>query len=177
MAMSKTQARATVEESVAIVLSELSRGRWRGVESGLRTALQAAHATQRRGVLITVVKGGLPADPRLSNSAQRVVRILELFTDKRPLWGVANVAAALEMERSTTHRYLASLVAVGQLRQQTKGTKYMRTEVAAGRPHAELVRLILEDMVPAMSDPDDVAWAGIWAMVVSEAERLAEAAS
>lgn len=44
-----------------------------------------------------------------NGTADRAIRILQLFTPERPVWTVSQLASRLGMPRSTTYRYLASL--------------------------------------------------------------------
>jgi IclR family pca regulon transcriptional regulator len=61
-------------------------------------------------------KAGL-RDPRYSQSLKRGLAILGCFTPERPVLGIADIADELEMSRSTTHRYVITLVALGCLEQ------------------------------------------------------------
>jgi len=79
-----------------------------------RTSPDAAKAT----------KDGEPAwsipslrEPRYSQSLERGLAILGCFTPKRPVLGIADIADDLGMSRSTTHRYVITLVALGYLEQ------------------------------------------------------------
>jgi IclR family transcriptional regulator, pca regulon regulatory protein len=56
-------------------------------------------------------------DSRYSQSLERGLAILGCFTSDRPVLGIADIAAELEMSRSTTHRYVITLVALGYLEQ------------------------------------------------------------
>jgi IclR family transcriptional regulator, pca regulon regulatory protein len=56
-------------------------------------------------------------EPRYSQSLERGLAILGCFRPERPMLGVAEVADDLGMSRSTTHRYLITLVALGFLKQ------------------------------------------------------------
>jgi IclR family pca regulon transcriptional regulator len=56
-------------------------------------------------------------DPRFSQSLERGLAILRCFTPKRPLMGIADVAEELGMSRSTTHRYISTLLVLGYLEQ------------------------------------------------------------
>jgi IclR family pca regulon transcriptional regulator len=56
-------------------------------------------------------------EPRYSQSLERGLAILGCFTPKRPLLGIADIADELGMRRSTTHRYVITLVALGYLEQ------------------------------------------------------------
>src|ERR1700684_4590832 len=55
--------------------------------------------------------------PRFSQSLERGLAVLGCFTPKRPLLGIADIADGLGMSRSTTHRYVITLVALGYLEQ------------------------------------------------------------
>jgi IclR family pca regulon transcriptional regulator len=52
-----------------------------------------------------------------SQSLERGLAILSCFTPKRPVLGIADIADELGMSRSTTHRYVITLLALGYLEQ------------------------------------------------------------
>jgi IclR family pca regulon transcriptional regulator len=54
-------------------------------------------------------------EPRYSQSVERGLAILECFTPERPVLGIADLADELGMSRSTTHRYVFTLTALGHL--------------------------------------------------------------
>jgi IclR family pca regulon transcriptional regulator len=56
-------------------------------------------------------------EPRYSQSLERGLAILGCFTPSRPVLGVSDIADDLGMSRSTTHRYVITLVALGYLEQ------------------------------------------------------------
>ena len=56
-------------------------------------------------------------EPRYSQSLERGLAILGCFSPKRPVMGIADIADELGMSRSTTHRYVITLVALGYLEQ------------------------------------------------------------
>jgi IclR family pca regulon transcriptional regulator len=56
-------------------------------------------------------------EPRFSQSVERGLAILECFSPERPVWGIADIADALGMSRSTTHRYVVTLTTLGYLAQ------------------------------------------------------------
>jgi IclR family pca regulon transcriptional regulator len=56
-------------------------------------------------------------EPRYSQSLERGLAILACFTPERPVLGIADIADELGMSRSTTHRYVITLVALGYLEQ------------------------------------------------------------
>jgi IclR family transcriptional regulator, pca regulon regulatory protein len=59
----------------------------------------------------------LGGEARYSQSLERGLAILACFSLERPLLGIAELAEMLGMSRSTTHRYVITLVALGYLRQ------------------------------------------------------------
>ena len=56
-------------------------------------------------------------EPRYSQSLERGLAILGCFTPERPVLGIADIADDLGMSRSTTHRYVITLLALGFLEQ------------------------------------------------------------
>jgi IclR family transcriptional regulator, pca regulon regulatory protein len=56
-------------------------------------------------------------EPRYSQSLERGLAILSAFTPKRAVLGIADIADTLGMNRSTTHRYVVTLCALGYLEQ------------------------------------------------------------
>lgn len=56
-------------------------------------------------------------EARYSQSLERGLAILTCFTPKRPVLGIADIADELGMSRSTTHRYVITLLALGYLEQ------------------------------------------------------------
>ena len=56
-------------------------------------------------------------EPRYSQSLERGLAILGCFSSVRPVLGIADIADNLGMSRSTTHRYVITLVALGYLEQ------------------------------------------------------------
>ncbi len=62
-------------------------------------------------------------EPRYSQSLERGLAILGCFTPERPVLGIADIADELDMRRSTTHRYVITLTALGYLKQGA-GRKY-----------------------------------------------------
>ena len=57
------------------------------------------------------------SEPRYSQSLERGLAILECFTPKHPVLGIVDIAERLGMSRSTTHRYVTTLLALGYLEQ------------------------------------------------------------
>lgn len=56
-------------------------------------------------------------EPRYSQSLERGLAILMCFTPEHPILGIADIADELGMSRSTTHRYMITLLALGYLEQ------------------------------------------------------------
>ena len=56
-------------------------------------------------------------EPRYSQSLERGPRDPQLLHAQRPVLGIADIADELGMSRSTTHRYVITLVALGYLEQ------------------------------------------------------------
>ncbi len=56
-------------------------------------------------------------EPRYSQSLERGLAILRCFTPQRSVLGIAEIADDVGMSRSTTHRYVITLVALGYLEQ------------------------------------------------------------
>lgn len=61
--------------------------------------------------------------PRYSQSLERGLAILSCFSSERPVRGIAEIADELGMSRSTTHRYVVTLLALNYL-EQGAGRKY-----------------------------------------------------
>jgi IclR family pca regulon transcriptional regulator len=75
-------------------------------------APKASSATQEPAWSIPSLR-----EPRYSQSLERGLAILSCFTPKRPVLGIADIADELGMSRSTTHRYVITLLALGYLEQ------------------------------------------------------------
>lgn len=80
----------------------------------MRNALEAH--LDRRGSAIR--EGGY------SQSLERGLAILSTFGAARPLLGVSELAGRVGLSRSTTHRYIATLAALGYLEQDAGSKKY-----------------------------------------------------
>lgn len=65
----------------------------------------------------------LKSNPYYSQSLDRGLAILACFTAVRPVLGIADIADALGMSHSTTHRYASTLVELGYL-EKTRARKY-----------------------------------------------------
>ncbi|MGH3050895.1 MAG: IclR family transcriptional regulator, partial [Gaiellaceae bacterium] len=59
-----------------------------------------------------------------SQSLERGLAILSAFRSGRPLLGVSEIGREIELSRSTTHRYVATLATLGYLQQDPATRKY-----------------------------------------------------
>ncbi|HEX4518564.1 MAG TPA: IclR family transcriptional regulator [Gaiellaceae bacterium] len=59
-----------------------------------------------------------------SQSLERGLAILSAFTSTRPLFGVSELAREVGLSRSSTHRYIATLAALGYLEQDRSTRRY-----------------------------------------------------
>lgn len=57
---------------------------------------------------------------RYSRSLERALMLLSCFTGARPVMGLGDIAAAVQMSHTTTHRYASTLTALGYLEQDSK---------------------------------------------------------
>src|ERR671919_1978963 len=64
------------------------------------------------------------ADGTYSQSLERGLSILSSFKSARPLLGVSELARDVGFSRSTTHRYVATLAALGYLEQDPATRRY-----------------------------------------------------
>lgn len=69
-------------------------------------------------------RGRTAADPSFSVSLERGLRILSCFTGDRPVLGIADLARAAGLTKSTTHRYVATLTRLGYIQQDPESRKY-----------------------------------------------------
>ena len=64
------------------------------------------------------------ASSGFSRSLERGLAILSSFSELRPVLGVADLARAADLTKSTTHRYVATLARLGYLQQDPETRKY-----------------------------------------------------
>jgi IclR family transcriptional regulator, pca regulon regulatory protein len=77
--------------------------------------MSASVATSKRAA---PAAGPDSADPdRTFRSLQYGLGLLRLFTAERPVWGIAEMARALNVDRATAHRYAATCLELGYLEQ------------------------------------------------------------
>ncbi|MFI5042648.1 MAG: IclR family transcriptional regulator, partial [Acidimicrobiales bacterium] len=62
--------------------------------------------------------------PGRSQSLERGLAILSSFTESRSLLGIADLAREVDLNKSTVHRYVATLAALGFLQQDVETRKY-----------------------------------------------------
>src|SRR3954447_2846151 len=67
---------------------------------------------------------GTPRNTAYSQSLERGLAILSAFRSGRPLLGVSELGRDIGLSRSTTHRYVATLAALGYLQQDPPTKKY-----------------------------------------------------
>src|SRR3954449_10493132 len=60
----------------------------------------------------------------MSQSLERGLAVLALFKAGQPLMGVSEIGRALDLSRSTAHRYVSTLAALGYLRQDRETKRY-----------------------------------------------------
>ncbi|NKZ02816.1 IclR family transcriptional regulator [Actinomadura latina] len=82
--------------------------------SRILTAVTDDHPPRRR----------IPADPSFSASLDRGLRILSALTGDRSVLGVADLARAVGLNKSTAHRYVATLTKLEYLQQDPETRKY-----------------------------------------------------
>jgi IclR family pca regulon transcriptional regulator len=79
------------------------------------------------------MRAPLPSDGhagRFSSSLETGLAVLRCFTAERPVLGIADVADEVGLSRSTSHRYMVTLVALGFL-EQDAARKYLLAPAAA----------------------------------------------
>jgi IclR family transcriptional regulator, pca regulon regulatory protein len=71
-------------------------------------------------------------EPRYSQSLERGLALIRCFTSDEPVLGIAEMADKTGMSRSTTHRYVITLTALGVLEQPASGSRKYRLGSKAG---------------------------------------------
>jgi IclR family transcriptional regulator, pca regulon regulatory protein len=66
----------------------------------------------------------MTVDGSFSQSLERGLLILSSFTEARPILGIADLARAVGLNKSTTYRYVATLAKLGYLQQDQETKKY-----------------------------------------------------
>lgn len=125
--LSRKRARLEIEEAVQNAQRAIGENNWKEVYACIDKAYMLSRGLRTMPVELRKLKMVPCNDPRISSSAVYSLELLALFTPHEPVWGIAEMAAALGASRSTTHRYAQTLVMCGQL-EQTTGRKYRRAE-------------------------------------------------
>jgi IclR family pca regulon transcriptional regulator len=81
-------------------------------------------------------------EPRYSQSLERGLMILVCFTPDRPRLGIADIAEKIGMSRSTTHRYVTTLVELGYLEQPVGGGHKYRLGSRASDVGMEVLNML-----------------------------------
>jgi IclR family pca regulon transcriptional regulator len=68
--------------------------------------------------------GARLTEPRFSQSLETGLLVMKGFSNELPLQGIAEVADRMEASRSTVHRYMTTLVALGMLEQDPLSRRY-----------------------------------------------------
>lgn len=68
--------------------------------------------------------GARLTEPRYSQSLETGLLVMKGFSSEQPLQGIADVADRMEASRSTVHRYMTTLVALGMLEQDPLTRRY-----------------------------------------------------
>jgi DNA-binding IclR family transcriptional regulator len=68
--------------------------------------------------------GARLTEPRFSQSLETGLLVMKGFSSQEPLQGIADVADRMEASRSTVHRYMTTLVALGMLEQDPLSRRY-----------------------------------------------------
>lgn len=126
--MTQKVAQEKIIQACEDAISEARLKRWSSVRQLLRAADEAATSTNGNKITLAKVTKKQKPDPRYSSSLETGLNILALFTEDKKIWGVKEVADTLNASRSTIHRYLTTLMGLGQL-EQTANRKYRRVSV------------------------------------------------
>ena len=125
---SKERAREDAAQLLRDALREIQNGRWKQAHQMMQNATLLTKALISMPVRARTLKQIPAHDIRYSQSLEKGLTIMALFSAERPVLGIAEVADLVGMSRSTTHRYMMSLVGLGQL-EQTVGRKYRLVEL------------------------------------------------
>lgn len=123
--MTQKLAQEKIIQACEDAISEARQRRWSSVRQLLRAADEAATSTNGNKIQLAKLSKGRNPDRRYSSSLEMGLSILALFTEDKKIWGVKEIAEVLDASRSTTHRYLTTLLGLGQL-ERTANRKYRR---------------------------------------------------
>ena len=85
-----------------------------------------------------------------NSTADRAIEILVAFSEARPIWTAAELAAHFDMPRSTTYRYLNSLRASGLIADDEKGGLRLGPKILALARVAKASSSILSAAMPSL---------------------------
>ena|ERR1700677_3802690 len=127
VSISKQRAQEDVVALLQDAQKEIAHDRWQNAHKFMQEATLLSQALVTMPARVRKITKLPTHDVRYSQSLEKGLTILSLFTPNDPIWGIADVADHLDISRSTTHRYMMSLVGLGQL-EQTAGRKYRLVE-------------------------------------------------
>jgi len=128
VSLSKRHAIEDIEQLLEDAHREITHDRLKPAHQAMQNATLLMKALLSMPVRARTLKSIPAHDLRYSQSLAKGLEIMGCFRPDRPVLGIADVADELELSRSTTHRYMMSLVALGQL-EQTVGRKYRLVEL------------------------------------------------
>ena len=73
---------------------------------------------------VQTASGRRTVERGMSQSLERGLAILALFTSDQPLLGVSAIGRALDLSHSTAHRYVVTLASLGYLQQDAESKRY-----------------------------------------------------
>jgi IclR helix-turn-helix domain len=126
--LSRQRLKLDIAQGVEDAQRKIEQGDWESANKLLQRAGLLARGLVTMPVRARVLKQLPEKDPRYSQSLEYGLKIMALFTDEDPVWGIAEISGAMGMTRSTVHRYAVSLVGLGQL-EQTDGRRYRLVEL------------------------------------------------
>lgn len=126
--MTQQLAQEKIIQACEDAISEARQERWLSVRQLLRSADEMVSGADGSKIQLAKIVKKRDADPRYSSSLEMGLNILALFDGDNNIWGVKEVSDALSVPRSSIHRYLKTLMGLGQL-EQTANRKYRRASV------------------------------------------------
>lgn len=119
-----------LQAHVAGILEDASfeafNGRWDNALLITERAATEILLASGRKIAVNATGDTPKPNPRQSSSLIRAFDILAVFTSEVTLLGIGEVSDKTGMPPSTTHRYMRTLVALGQLEQDIATRKYRR---------------------------------------------------
>lgn len=98
--------------------------------------------------------GARLTEPRYSQSLETGLLVMKGFSNTEPLQGIADVADRMEASRSTVHRYMTTLVALGMLEQDSLSRRYrvslLPADIGAAAVDANRVVRALDSQLAAL---------------------------